>query len=130
MREWVSDGAGLKPNLLRAVGRMDLVGLALGFGGIGCGGFSGHYALIPNKEYELLRLNCAQAVFGGGNRLGRSRATMVVTDEGPAISMFEENGRKRLVLSQATAVSGLELFDDDESPVASLTVPLDARRQA
>lgn len=62
------------------------------------------------------------------DRLGRSRATMVVTDEGPAISMFDENGRKRLVLSQAAAASGLELFDEDESPVASLTVPHDATR--
>lgn len=56
------------------------------------------------------------------DRLGRSRATMVVTDDGPAISMFDENGQKRLELSHTTNASGLCLLNSNECPVASLQV--------
>lgn len=62
------------------------------------------------------------------DRHGRSRATLVVTDQGPALSMFDEKGRKRLELSQTTIGSGLQLFDSKESAVASLQVPRDVAR--
>ncbi len=59
------------------------------------------------------------------DRLGRSRLTMVVTDGGPAISMFDEKGQKRLELVQSDVSSGLRLLDSSESPVVSLEVPHD-----
>jgi len=59
------------------------------------------------------------------DRLGRSRATMVVTDHGPALCMFDEKGQKKLELSQAPNGSGLHLFGSNESVVASLQVPRD-----
>ena len=59
------------------------------------------------------------------DRLGRSRLTMVVTDGGPAISMFDEKGQKRLELVQSDVSSGLRLSDSSESPVVSLEVPHD-----
>jgi hypothetical protein len=57
------------------------------------------------------------------DRLGRSRARMLVTDDGPAISMFDEDGQKRLELSHTRIASGLRLFDSNESPVVSLQLP-------
>jgi hypothetical protein len=62
------------------------------------------------------------------DRLGRSRATMVVTDHGPAISMFDENGQKRLEFSHTSNASGLRLLDSNESPVASLQILHDVAR--
>lgn len=57
------------------------------------------------------------------DRQGRSRATLLVTDDGPAIRMFDEVGKKRLELSHSRIASGLCLFDSNESPVVSLQLP-------
>lgn len=59
------------------------------------------------------------------DRLGRSRATMAVTEDGPALSMFDERGRKRIELRHTTKSSGLRLLDTNESAVASLQVQRD-----
>lgn len=59
------------------------------------------------------------------DKLGRSRAKMAVTEDGPVLAMFDEDGKKRLELSQASLASGLRLFDSDESPVVSLQVHRD-----
>jgi hypothetical protein len=57
------------------------------------------------------------------DQLGRSRAKMLVTDNGPEISMFDEEGHKRLELSQTGSASGLRMFDSNESAVVSLQLP-------
>ena len=49
-----------------------------------------------------------------------------MTDQGPAISLFDESGRKRLELSHAAAASGLRLLDTHETPIASLQASHDA----
>jgi hypothetical protein len=51
--------------------------------------------------------------------LGRPRIRMQVTDQGSAISMLDEKGRKRLELGETSTASGLCLFDSDV-PVVSL----------
>ena len=57
------------------------------------------------------------------DRLGRARLNMVVNEDGPAISMFDKQGRKRLELGHSDMSSGLRLLDAGESPVVSLKVP-------
>ena len=81
---------------------------------------------VPPGQDRLRTVEADQFVLL--DRLGRSRATMVVTDHGPALSMFDENGRKRLELSHTTDSSELRFLDSDEVPVASLQVPKDVAR--
>lgn len=62
------------------------------------------------------------------DREGRSRAKMIVTDDGPQLCMFDEEGQKRLELRQTHSGSGLRLFDAEETPVVALQLPQDADR--
>lgn len=57
------------------------------------------------------------------DRIGRTRARLEMTDQGPALNMFDERGRKRLDLSCASRGSGLTLLDADESAIVSLHLP-------
>lgn len=62
------------------------------------------------------------------DRLGQLRLSMAVTEVGPAISMFDENGHKRLELTQTPTASGFQLLDSNEVPIASLEVQHDGDR--
>ncbi|MGN6546667.1 MAG: hypothetical protein ACTHK7_16550 [Aureliella sp.] len=53
---------------------------------------------------------------------GQPRLTMTVTEDGPAISMFDELGFKKLELSQSAERSGIRLFDSHKTQLASLEV--------
>ena len=50
---------------------------------------------------------------------GRTRVRIQVTDEGPAISMLDEEGQKRLELSQTPIASEIRIFGSSE-PMVSL----------
>ncbi len=54
---------------------------------------------------------------------GRTRATLDTTNGGPAMSMFDEQGKKQLELCQTNRAVGLCLFDTDESVAVRLQLP-------
>lgn len=58
------------------------------------------------------------------DRLGRTRMRMQATDDGPAISMLDEQGQTRIEIGQSSRASGIRLYDAD-GQVASLQLPHD-----
>ena len=59
---------------------------------------------------------------------GRMRMKIDMTNGGPAISLFDENGGKRVELAHTDASSGVHLLDSDETPVVTLELPRDVGR--
>jgi hypothetical protein len=54
---------------------------------------------------------------------GRVRATLNITDGGPALCMLDERGKKRLELCQTNRAVGLQLFHPAEAPAVLLQLP-------